>query len=158
MGIVDDLKSTSTGEPDEGIYQARIERCKIVTTKNGAEMMVTEFTTEYGHEWSAWHGFTSRQKDFAKDFVLGLGIDLDAMESDEELADALADCEGKTFEVRVSINESSDGSRKYVNTYIEATPEAVDRAFGPDVPIDTEGLPDVPFTGDGPDGVDNAGW
>ena len=47
MTIVDQLKDAgNTGEPDDGIYQARVERCKIVTIKSGAEMIVTEFTTD----------------------------------------------------------------------------------------------------------------
>lgn len=125
----DQLRAGGSADPEAGLHEARLERAKVVDTKNGAEMMVTEWSTADNTQWTAWHGFTSKQLDFTVEYLDELGIGHD-FATREQLEDALDTIVGRYFQVRVEI------SRGFVNTFIEQPIE-------PDVPIDAAGLPEV---------------
>jgi hypothetical protein len=133
MDDFDDFKSNEGGEPVDGTHTARLEGAAVLDTKNGRRIKLTWQTVDYAHWWESWHGVSGRAKGFTKDVLAGIGVDLDALTSWDELSDHLAAAEGQVFEVTVERNGD------WLNTSVVRLAKDVQL----DLPVNGGGLPDA---------------
>lgn len=131
----DDFKSAEGGEPPDGLHAAYLERTAILDTKNGTRVKVEWRTVDGEHYWESWHGVTGKAKAFTQELVMALGINFGELSSWDELGTALELREGKMFEVSVSRNGD------WLNTTVEGALAGVQEVL-PDIPADTNGLPE----------------
>jgi hypothetical protein len=131
------LGSGGGGEPPDGVYRATLIRAKLVETANGWRM-VTEWQvgglTPY--YWATWFGFEGPRMAFTQEFLDGLGIDRAQITDDVAFEAALDDACGRDYTVRTSAWSGG------INVYPEAAVENPQTSLD-DVPIDTDGLPEV---------------
>jgi hypothetical protein len=132
MGDFDDFKSSDGGEPVDGTHTARLDAAAVLDTKNGRRIKLTWQTVDYAHWWESWHGVSGKAKPFTKGVLAGIGVDLDALTSWDELSDQLADREGRVFEVTVERNGD------WLNTSVVGLAKDVQL----DLPVNGAGLPD----------------
>lgn len=126
--------------PDDGLHTARLERIVIHESDRG-ESLITEWSDDQNVQWTSWNRFDASGLPYTQDLLDGLGVDRRKL-TDENLADALARCEGSTYQVRTSSKRGSQGDRWFINTYIEQPLSRPDATLGSDIPADTSGLPE----------------
>lgn len=127
------LRGTAAGPPDNGSYDARLERAALVETRNG-EQLVTEWTCPEG-AWTSWNRFDATGLPFAQELLDGLAVDRTKLTDDYALESELYRVTGQTYRVVVSNSKGSQGDRVFTNT----------KVIGPaaqttDVPGDLQGL------------------
>ena len=148
MSWLDDFKQEDGDGPPDGEHTAFLERAVIRDTRNGKAIKCEWRTTDLAFYWESWHNTTGGGKQRTQQLLTDLGIDLQTIGSEDQLADALADREGPAYIVKVS--HSADG--RFLNTAVVERPDTVQESFDgqrrtytsttPDVPADTRGLPD----------------
>jgi hypothetical protein len=89
-------------------------------------------TTDMAYYWETLNGMAGQRKGFTKKLLAGVGVDLDVVNSFDQLGDELAQFENRAYTVRVERNGN------FLNTYVEGA----ETAPLPDVPVDDRGLPD----------------
>lgn len=127
----------TTGVPENGSHTARLERAKLWEGDRGSQL-ITEWS-ENGLWWTSWNRFDAQGMQFTQELLDGLGIDRSKITDDDEFEAALNEVEGILYLVRTTAKEGSQSGKWFINTYCDgpAVPEQMD------MPVDTEGLPDV---------------
>lgn len=133
MGIdFEALRGEVGGDPPDGVYNATLQRAKLVDTRNG-EMLVTEWQVDDPgpYYWTAWHGFEPNRMSWTQEYLDGLGVDRGKLTDEDELTDALNAVLGERFELRTEVKSG------FLNTYVEgpATGSGTQTSLD-DVPID----------------------
>ena len=126
--------------PDDGEHIALLMRAVVVDTQNG-ERLVTEWKAvgEENVAWDSWNRFDTSGMSFTRDLLIGLGINLKSLNDIDQLGAELDQCVNYKWRVSTSSSMGNRGDRVFVNTYVTGKAGPVE----PDVPIDTDGLPDV---------------
>lgn len=124
--------------PDDGEHIALLERAALVDTKKG-EQLVTEWRapTEKA-AWQSWNRFDTSGMSYTRDLLLALGVSPRSAMDDDALASELDRCVNQWWRVTTTSQMGSQGDRVFVTTYVNGKAGPVE----PDVPIDTEGLPE----------------
>jgi hypothetical protein len=119
--------------PDTGTYEVALIDADAFVSKAGEDWVKFAFRrTSDDYEWDVIFGFrTPKATGFTKSQVAELGVDVDGLDSFDDLKAALAEKVGGFYEVEVVQN----GDRR--NTYVRGV------NGGSDVPADTEGLDDA---------------
>jgi len=130
----------TTGVPDNGAHTARLERAALIETDKGSNL-VTEWS-EDGLWWTSWNRFDGQGLPFTQQLLDSLGVDRSTITDDDELEQALSQAQGVLYLVHTDSKQGSKGDRWFINTYVDG--RAVPTQD--ELPVDTEGLPDV----DGP--------
>lgn len=126
--------------PEDGEHTALLTRAVVVETQNG-ERLVTEWTAiGEGHvAWESWNRFDTTGMSFTRDLLIGLGINLKSVNDLDILGMELDKVVNYQWRVSTSSSMGNRGDRVFVNTYVTGKAGPVE----PDVPIDTDDLPDV---------------
>lgn len=130
MTWLNDLKDDGGGEPPDGTHTASLVRAVLRESKStGAPMVITEWQTEdFAYYWTSFHNVTGGQKQFARDMLKALGLDLAAIDTEDQLGDALAAVEGRAYVVAVS------HSGTFLNTRVIERATGVQTALPVEVP------------------------
>jgi hypothetical protein len=132
--------------PVDGVHKARLERAVVVTTKNGDERLVTEWSNESNVMWTSWNRFDAQGLPYTQDLLDGLGIDRKSLTDEVQLGNELASLEGGTWTVTTESNQGSQGDRWFTSTYVEgkADPQVAAQAEQKrsDIPADVADLPE----------------
>jgi hypothetical protein len=148
----DALKGASTrGVPEDGLHIARLERISFYEGDKGTQL-ITEWSNEANVTWTSWNRFDETGLSFTQELLDGLGVDRSKWNPDE-FQDEVEKAVGGTYQVRTDSRRGRQGDKWFTNTYIEqaiagrqermATGSgAAPRQPEPDVPIDTQGLPE----------------
>ncbi len=141
---------TAVQVPEDGKHQAQLTRGKLVDTKNGERLVTEWFDPAREISWDSWNRFDATGLSFTRDLLTGLGIDLNSIMNDDALADALEAAENRVYDVKTQSSQGSGGDRWFTNTYVDGAALGVQTVVTDDqlsrtedVPIDTDGLPDV---------------
>ena len=158
----------NTGEtdvklPSDGARVAFLDRAALVDTRSG-EQVVTEWrdAKDYTVQWVSWNRFEGAGFPYTRDLLLGLGVPLGKnapdgtplIMDDDGLKREIDMAVGGMFNIRTQ-SRQGDG-RVFVNTYVDglttggvqldinsnAAALNASATIPPDVPIDTEGLPE----------------
>lgn len=138
-----------TVQPDDGDHVAWLDRAALVTTGSGDERIVSEWRDAEDPNviWTSWNGFSGQAMGFARDFLMGLGIDLSAVNDTTQLEDGLHFATGHPYNVKVQGRQVN--GRVFINTYVTARATSVQQALNTKVEAmdelgtDRRGLPDV---------------
>jgi hypothetical protein len=130
----DAFKSDDTGDPPDGEHTAWLERTSVFQSRAGAWWIRTCWrTTDRAFYWEVLNGVEGNRKPFTKELLAGIGVDLVALRSWDELGDELAQFEDRTYTVGVA------HKGEFLNTTVVGV---AGDAPPPDVPVDTQGLPE----------------
>lgn len=151
MSWLDDFKRDDGDGPPDGEHTAFLEKAVLRDTKSGKAVKCEWRTTDLEMYWESWHNMTGGGKGRTRQFLEDIGIDIEAITSESQLEDELADREGPAYIVKVSHNGS------FINTAVVEKPKTVQqglrtehRSTASDIPADTRGLPErdaAPSTG-----------
>jgi hypothetical protein len=140
----DGTNSNNLQPPDEGLFDVALIDAGAFTSKRGADIAKVEFrvvSQAYnGAEWAVLLGFDTQTKaNIAKATCAQIGVDVETVESLDELDTALKEKVGGYYTVEVKRNG------EYLNTYIQgeadvAPPEPAAVAAGQPITDD-----DIPF-------------
>lgn len=145
------IDNESKDPPPEGEYEVAIDNAEFFTSKAGnavikLSLRVTSAGDEQGWSWDEIRGMgTEGQMKAAKATCARLGIDVDAIDSEDQLNAELEACIGRYYEVAVKQNGD------YLNCYINSRVHGVDEGV-PDFRPAAGGTPaavgaddDIPF-------------
>lgn len=135
------------GEPPDGNHTAYLESTSVFKSKKDQWWLRTCWrTTDMAYYWETLRGLEGRQTDRARELVTAIGVDLEQLNSFEDLGDELAQFENEEYVVDVQRNG------EFLNTgVVQRAPKQTTMATGggrasapaaaageqPDVPIDT---------------------
>ena len=136
--------------PDDGDHVAWLDRAALVTTGSGDERLVTEWhdAQDPNTVWTSWNGFAGQGMGFTRDFLVGLGVDLSAVNDTDELDNALQRTVGHPYNVRIQGRQVND--RVFINTYVTSRAQSVQQALNvkaeqmDELGTDRTGLPSSP--------------
>jgi hypothetical protein len=123
-------------EPPDGEYSAALREAHILDTKRGTQLKLTFETGEFW--WQSWEPVDQDPRDAAharsnvEQLLAASGKTLNGITTEGDLANALAACEGRDYQV---VTESRQGTGRVFVTSTVLGPVA------PELPIDTRGLP-----------------
>lgn len=122
--------------PPDGTYDAALIDAGAFTSKQDNDVAKLEFqTVDKQYTWTMIMGFAStKAASFSKGTCATVGVDVDSVNSMEELDTALKAVVGGFFEVKVERNGD------WTNTYVQDGIPAQQ----PDVPADTSDLQPTP--------------
>lgn len=135
--------------PAPGEYMVSIQSGRAFTSQAGDDYAaITVRDLRQGHEWDVLYGFASDPAaDFAAGELLKLGIEYKTLPSLDALDDALKDCQGHYFDVKV-VAPKKEGYK--ASTYIvgQALPDGVPESDFAPVAAGDQGVPEddsIPF-------------
>lgn len=113
---------SSNEPPAPGIYLVHVSEAKFALTGQDKNVptIIVEYRTQDGKQWADVKTLTSEGKiKSAKILLTSLGLDPEALTSQEQIHAALKNIEGVYFDVAVKPSNSSkpDGT-PYMNTYV----------------------------------------
>lgn len=133
--------------PDDGTYEVTLIGAAAFTAKSDAAFVKNQYQVltgpAAGYEWTVLLGFKSQeQANVTKKACRDLGVEIDAITSQEALSEALEALVGQYYTVEVKTNG------KFRNTYIQGPLVGSDLPAPPPEPV-TAGAPSdddgVPF-------------
>lgn len=131
-----DGNSDDTTPPEPGLYEAALIVAKAFVSNAGDDWVKLEFRdVASGYDWAVLLGFKSqKQANVTKAACAKVGVNVEDVDSLEELSSALGCFEGRFFEVEVKQNG------EFRNTYINGECETSE------IPADTSGMQPVGAT------------
>ena len=134
--------------PADGHHQATLDRAKVYEGDKGTSLITEWMTADGSAAWTSWNRFDQTGMEYTRDLLLGLGVNFDAINSEQELEDFLANHSvGHMFDVKTQSRQGSQGDKWFTNTYVDGKTLGVQEQI--DVPADTTGLPEASSAGNG---------
>lgn len=141
------IDNESKDPPPEGEYEVAIDSAEFFVSKAGnpvikLSLRVTSAGDQQGYTWDEIRGMgTPGQMKAAKATCSRLGIDVESIDSEEQLDAELRACIGRYYEINVKQN--GDYLNAYINSQVHGVEEPVDFTAAPVGAADSDD--DIPF-------------
>ena|SRR5437660_6505685 len=148
----DAFKAGGDGEPPDGAHTVWLERTSVFESRAGAWWLRTCWrTTDLAYYWETLNALEGQRMQQTRELVTAVGVNLDEVNSWDEMGDELAQFENRAYIVKVSRNGD------FLNTAVTGRAQSVQTTLGngttrteyqpaasrSDIPADTKGLPEV---------------
>lgn len=130
----------SVNTPDDGEHIALLERAALVETGKGDNVVTEWKAPSEKASWQSWNRFDPSGMPYTRDLLVALGVNLSTLTDDDGLQAELDKCVNRYWRVNTTSRMGNQGDRVFITTYVNG-PTGPPQ---PDVPIDSEGLPDAP--------------